>query len=234
MEKKIIIYGILVIAILGGAVWGIGRIAQANKTEKEQAKVEKSEASSGKGLFYYFSCDANLERFIVKLNNKLVKAQTEYQEAVQNLDKAKQSGDLIQVMKCKVKLQYAEKNLASAQADYNNVEEFYFNFAIYILGHLFLDVLLIICGYYLFAFCRGKDKSEKPDPGSFFSKLFSGMGIVSLVFGLFMSWISLLTLFLVLFNVFFLWKRRKIIAEEIRKAEEKANSRGYDDGTWYI
>ena len=107
---KYMVIAPVVIAILGTAVWGINRIVVAQKAEKELVKVEeqskaKEEKSvsetkySVKSLFYYFSYDGNLERFVANRKNKLDQAEAEYQAVVQKLDKAKRSGDMAKVTK---------------------------------------------------------------------------------------------------------------------------------------
>ena len=65
------------IAILVIAVWGI---AQTYENEKEQSKTEKNE----EGLFYYFSTDANFERFAKTRTDEFNKARSEYFETCEN------------------------------------------------------------------------------------------------------------------------------------------------------
>ena len=188
---------VAVIAILGTAVWGIGRIVQAYKAENEQAKVEKSEEDSGKGFFYYFSTDANLERFVKNRTDELNKARAAYFEANQNLTKARQSGDLAQITKYSLKVDKAENQLDSAQHRYDNLKEFGGNFGIHCFGFGFLAICLFVLSLIL-AF---SDDEDNLGFSSFFSFFFDFVAIISLIFSFFATWRLLVILLLLICNI---------------------------------
>ena len=205
---------VAVFVILGGAVWGIGRIVQVYKAEKEQAKVEKQvdvqakvESSLFQDFFHYFSYDANLERFVKNRQEGLNKARAEYFEANQNLTKARQSGDLAQITKYSLKVDDAEHNLDSAQFRYDNLNNFEGHLGDHRLGFWLLAIFLFVFGLY-FAFVNDE---EGLMVSSFFSVFFVAIAIFSLIFSFFATWLSWLTLLLIICNILIFIKRRKKI-----------------------
>ena len=230
----------MVIAILGTAVWGINRIVVAQKAEKELVKVEeqskaKEEKSvsetkySVKSLFYYFSYDGNLERFVANRKNKLDQAEAEYQAVVQKLDKAKRSGDMVKVTKYSIEYNDVCDDWESAKVDYSNLQDFSFNFTMHRFVYGVLIFLLLFFGLGWFACCSGEVEFEDIAFATCWSILLSFIAVVALIFGFFMSWWSLITAVLVLFHVFVLVLKRKAIAEAIKKAEEQAKNKDDDD-----
>ena len=202
-----------VIAILGTAVWGFNRIAQTTKAEKEQAKVEEREEGSGKGLFYYFSYDANLERFIENRKEKLEKAQAEYQEAAQNLTKAKQSGDLTQITKCNIKLKKLKEELVWAQTDYNNLEGFDFRLNLHYFGFGLLSIVIV---FLLLSFVDIESTDNTSIEFNVFCLFWiSVFSVVALVCARFVSFVSVICFLLLICNIWFFIKNRERIAEAL-------------------
>ncbi len=200
-----------VIAILGTAIWGFDRLTKVSNAQKEQAEVEKSEEGSGKGLFYYFSYDGNLERFIENRKEKLEKAQAEYQEVVQNLAKAKQSGDLVKVTKYNIELNQAKETLQVAQIDYNNLEVFDFRLNLHYFGFGLLSIMIVSL---LLSFVD----IESTDNASLEFNAFclfwlSIIAIVALVLARFVSFVSVICFLLLICNIFVFIKNRKRIVE---------------------
>lgn len=237
---KYMVIAPVVIAILGTAVWGINRIVVAQKAEKELVKVEeqskaKEEKSvsetkySVKSLFYYFSYDGNLERFVANRKNKLDQAEAEYQAVVQKLDKAKRSGDMVKVTKYSIEYIDVCDDWESAKVDYSNLQDFSFNFTMHRFVYGVLIFLLLFFGLGWFACCSGEVEFEDIAFATCWSILLSFIAVVALIFGFFMSWWSLITAVLVLFHVFVLVLKRKAIAEAIKKAEEQAKNKDDDD-----
>ena len=183
---------LVVIAISGIGVWSV----------VQAYKAENNEDSANKGLFYYFSYDANIERFIEDRKEKLDKAQAEYQKIVKNLEEAKQSGDLIQVTKNNIKKDDAQNDLDWAQYRYDNLNHFKNIFWWHCFGFMFLAVWFVVSGLVL-AF------TEDPFSGTAKIMLIVGgvITLLSLIFGLFVSWRSLLTLVLLICNILIFIKR---------------------------
>ncbi len=187
---------LVVIAILGCGVWSV----------VQAYKAENIEEGANKGLFYYFSYDANLERFIKNRKEKLDKAQAEYQKIVKNLEKAKQSGDLIQVTKNNIKKDDAKNDLDWAQYRYDNLNHFKNIFWWHCFGLMFLAVWFVVSGL-------GLAFTEDPFWGTAKIMLVVGgvITLLSLIFGLFVSWRSLLTLLLIICNILILIRRHYVL-----------------------
>lgn len=117
---KYMVIAPVVIAILGTAVWGINRIVVAQKAEKELVKVEKIEESSDKGFFYYFSYDANLERYTEHRKEVYDKILFSIQEVEEKIQKAKASGDKSEEMAQESLLKKLKYNLNEANAETDN------------------------------------------------------------------------------------------------------------------
>ena len=122
---KIMGIAVAVIAILGTAVWGFNRIAQAPKAEKEQAKVEeqvKPETEVSLSLFGWFtsrfSYDKALAYHTEKVYSAKEKALAKYKEGEKILQSAQEQGNakaefiaITKLVKTKLDLDEAEKNV---------------------------------------------------------------------------------------------------------------------------
>ena len=192
---------LVVIAILGCGVWSV----------VQAYKAENIEEGANKGLFYYFSYDANLERFIKNRKEKLDKAQAEYQEAAQNLTKARQSGDLLQITKYNIKLKDLQEDLALAQTDYNNLEVFDFVLHLHYFGFGLLCVMIV---FFLLDFVDIKSTNNASiEFSAFFLFWISIIAIAALVGAHFVSFVSVIIFLLLICNIFVFIKNRKRIAE---------------------
>ena len=145
---------------------------------------------------------ANNPATVATLTEARDKAQAEYQKIVKNLEEAKQSGDLIQVTKNNIKKDDAQNDLDWAQYRYDNLNHFKNIFWWHCFGFMFLAVWFAVSGLVL-AF------TEDPFSGTAKIMLIVGgvITLLSLIFGLFVSWRSLLTLVLLICNILIFIKR---------------------------
>ena len=123
---------VAVFVILGGAVWGIGRIAQAHKAEKKQAKVEKQvkpETEVSLSLFGWFtsrfSYDKALAYHTEKVYSAKEKALTKYKEGEKILQSAQEQGNAKAESIATTKLVEAKLDLDEAEEKVKEIPMFY-------------------------------------------------------------------------------------------------------------
>ncbi len=160
---------LVVIAILGTAVWGVDRISKASRAEKEQAKLEeqvKPEKEVSLSLFGWFisrfSYDKALEYHTEKAYSAKEKALAKYKEFESLLQSEQKQGNAKATSIAMAKLVEAKFNLDEAEQKVNEIPEFYAKWLQnsllnYVNGMLFLyGILLLIAikfskGEFLFA-----------------------------------------------------------------------------------
>ena len=194
----------VVIVILGGAVWGIGRIVQAHKAEKEQAKVEKSDESSGKGLFYYFSYEGNLERYMEHRKEVYNEILFSIQETEEKIQKAKASGDKSEEIIQESLLKKFKNNLNEAKEKTEN--DLLFNngwegkTAVCILG-----IIVLVLSSLVVAFGGSFSKAM----GIILSLIVNLFGGIASIFIEGVSWAVLIFWIVMILNLFLVYKYRK-------------------------
>ncbi len=150
-----------VIAILGTAVWGFNRIAQAQKAEKKLVNIEECYEESSSWLDYlaiYFDKEKAFRYYGKKVTKAYQEAQAEYDIVQKNLQKAQAENNETEIVIQKALLQDVQNVLNKAEQNKKDFSSFpekwrlNSNFNWWILAE-------IICGAFLFYLLRTKKKN---------------------------------------------------------------------------